>query len=421
MEINTWALISLIVLAAIITISFIKNINLGLCALMAAFIIGTITGVSGKTIIAGFNTQLFVMLLGVTFFFGLLQLNGTLPILIRKCVKSVGKKSFIFAPLVYVMSWLISAAGPGPIPTMSLMIPLSVSLAATAGFSPVLMTAAVMMGSSGGGCTPIASNGIVINQLMAEQGYTGFQMDLIMGVTVINTFLFIIVYILFRGYKQNLLTETENMQEQLNLGKEHYFSMALTMIMIAVVLLTGYNIGLCGFVAGILLMISFPKDQGEVFSAIPWSTLILVGGVNAYMEIVKGLGGIDLLSNFLSSIMTPHTAAPLIAIIAGILSWFSSTIGVVLPTLVPLIPSMVVNMGGNVSAATFLVAMSTSAICAGASPMSTGGGLSMAAFSTFFTKEEKASRKHFIKLFVTSATLILGVALIEFILSFIVS
>ena len=55
----------------------------------------------------------------------------------------------------------------------------------------------------------------------------------------------------------------------------------------------------------------------------------MVTGFGMLMEAVINVGGVTLLSNALASIMTPRTAVAIQGLTAGIMSWFSSAIGVV--------------------------------------------------------------------------------------------
>ena len=78
---TTLAILSLVVLAVVVAIGFIKKVNLGFLALGAAFILGTIGGMKAKAITAGFDSSMFVTLVGVTFLFGMASQNGTGPLL----------------------------------------------------------------------------------------------------------------------------------------------------------------------------------------------------------------------------------------------------------------------------------------------------------------------------------------------------
>ena len=130
----------------------------------------------------------------------------------------------------------------------------------------------------------------------------------------------------------------------------------------------------------------------------------MVTGVGMLMEAVISVGGVDLMSTGLASIMTPRTAVAIQGLSAGIMSWFSSAIGVVWPTLVPTVSDIAATVG--VSPNGRISIMCLTAAFAGLSPASTGGGLILAANATDpeFTKEKE--NKLFIRLFIVSALML---------------
>lgn len=82
--------LSLIVLVAVIVLGFIRKTNVGLLAIAAAAILAYATGAfTGKEVIKGFSSSLFMTLLGVTLLFGVIQANGCLEIVMKKLVKSL--------------------------------------------------------------------------------------------------------------------------------------------------------------------------------------------------------------------------------------------------------------------------------------------------------------------------------------------
>jgi urea transporter len=83
-------LISIIVLIAVFLVATTMGINMGVLGIVAAFGLGTALGVSEDDIFAGFPGDLFVILVGVTFLFGIATINGTVEWLIQAAVKAGG-------------------------------------------------------------------------------------------------------------------------------------------------------------------------------------------------------------------------------------------------------------------------------------------------------------------------------------------
>ena len=123
------SLISLIVLAVVVAIGFIKKVNIGFFSIGAAFLLGSYGQMSAKQIAAGVSSSMFVTLVGVTFLFGMASANGTLNLLSKKVVALVGKRTYLIPILMFVLSAFISAIGPGHIAAGILMTTFAVYLA----------------------------------------------------------------------------------------------------------------------------------------------------------------------------------------------------------------------------------------------------------------------------------------------------
>ena len=133
------ALLSLGLLLASIFLGFFRHMNTGLLAIGFALILGRVCGIPDKEIIQGFNYSLFMILLGVTYLFSLAQLNGSLELLAKKVVALAGKHTFMIPIVIYVFSVVLSALGPGTVPTMAIMMVFSMALAAEMGIDPAML------------------------------------------------------------------------------------------------------------------------------------------------------------------------------------------------------------------------------------------------------------------------------------------
>lgn len=123
------SLISLIVLAVVVAIGFIKKVNIGFFSIGAVFLLGSYGQMSAKQIAAGFSRSMFVTLVGVTFLFGMASANGTLNLFSKKVVALVGKRTYLIPILMFVLSAFISAIGPGHIAAGILMTTFAIYLA----------------------------------------------------------------------------------------------------------------------------------------------------------------------------------------------------------------------------------------------------------------------------------------------------
>src|SRR6185369_5785142 len=76
----------IVLLAVMFIIATALPINMGALALVAAFIIGLLSHLAAKDILAGFPGDLFVTLVGITYLFAIAQNNGTVDWLVQKAV-----------------------------------------------------------------------------------------------------------------------------------------------------------------------------------------------------------------------------------------------------------------------------------------------------------------------------------------------
>ncbi len=409
----TYQIISLLFLITAIVLGFVRNMNVGIVSMGLAFILGLIGNVGSGVILGGFPSKLFITLLGTMFFFCLLQENHTLELLSKKMVAMVGRKTFLIPIIIYLVSYILSAAGPGAISVQSVMIVFAVSLAVQMEASPILMGGMAILGAVGGTTSPIALSGIIVTDLTAEMGLEGVANPVFFGVTAANALCAVVLYLVFRGYrlKADLKADQETLP-RFNKGQ----MLCVLAILVLVVAVVGfrYDVGLVSFALAVVLILCGVVNEKAAMKLVPWSVLILICGVNVLMAVTKELGGIELLSDVLASLMNPVTASPIIGLTAGIMSWFSSANGVVLPTLIPTVPDIVANVGGSAEIIEMIIAIVGGATVAGISPLSTGGSLILASYTQETNASETEQQTIFGKLFLTSFGAVMIVVVLEF-------
>lgn len=406
------ALLSLIFLLIAIILGFFRKMNTGLLCIAFALVLGRMAGVSDKVIIQGFNSSLFIMLLGVTYLFSLAQLNGSLDLLAHKVVSLAGKRIYLIPIIIYVFSTVLSALGPGTVPTMAIMMVFAMALAAELGISPVMLSALIVLGASGGGVSPLAAMGIIGAKLCADFGLTGIENQFLMNGILSSTVYAVFVYIFMGGYKLRAhVTQAVQVSDKFN--KKQKITMLGIGVMVLLVLVFKVNVGLVSFAVAAVLSFLRVSDEGEALKRIPWGTLLLITGVGVLMQLIIDLGGIKMLSAALLTIMNEKTATAIMGITSGIMSWFSSTSGVVMPTLIPTIPHITSQLSGvsSLELATVITMISNTA---GISPLSTGGALALAAYASASNANQKEQQELFVKMFAISAMGVLVLSVLSY-------
>ncbi len=401
------ALLSLVFLFIAIILGFFRKMNTGLLSIAFALVLGRMVGIADEEIIKGFNASLFLMLLGVTYLFSLAQLNGTLDLLAQKIIALAGKRTYLIPVIIYVFSTILAAIGPGTVPTMAIMMVFSMALAAEMQISPVLLATLTALGATGGGVSPLAATGIIGINLCAEFGLTGIEREFLLNGILASTIYAVIVYILLGGYKLRVQTEAAA-KEIAAFNCKQLLTMAGIAAMVLLVMVWRINVGLVSFAVAAVLSFLHVSDEVRALKHIPWGTLLLITGVGVLMQLIIDLGGIDVLSSILVSVMSERTAAAVMGMTAGIMSWFSSTSGVVMPTLIPTIPHVAQQLGGVNQlelASTITMVANTASI----SPLSTGGALALAAYASAASDGQQHQQQLFVRMFGVSA---LGVSVL---------
>lgn len=400
---NTIALISLVVLIAVIAVGFVLKKNCGLIAILAAAILGACVGKTDSDIIKGFSSSTFIMLLGVSLLCTIATSNGTLELAAKKFLQLAGGHVAVAPVIMYLIGYIIAAIGPGCVPALGIAAALSLPLGRSTGYNAVMLAAIGQIGSMADRFSPITPESVLIYNLASEQGITGYQTNTLIYATITTIVLSVVIFLVFKGYKVKKPVSTE--KEILPaFNSKQIITMAGFLAMIVGCAFFERNVGLISFAVSVVLLLLNAADEKTAIKNVPWSTLLMVTGIGMLMSIVSDVGGVELMSNGLASVMTPATAVGIQGLSAGILSWFSSAIGVVWPTMVPTVGSIAAQVG--VKPDGLITIMCLTASFAGFSPASTGGSLILAANATDpeFTKEKE--NKLFIQLFGLSALLL---------------
>ncbi len=393
------AVVSLIVLVIVVAIGFIKKVNIGFLSIGAAVLLGMAGGISSKEIVAGFDTSLFVTLVGVTFLFGMASINGTLELISKKIIALVGRRTFLIPILMFFLSAGISALGPGHIAAGILMTTFAVYLALEMKINPFATALYAKLGANAGCASPLSLTGVLAKGLSEPLGYSGFGVHLFIT-TLISGFVFtLVVYVIYKGYKVNA-DNPMKLSELPKFNKKQLFTILVMAVLVILCIGFQMDVGTLAFVGAAILVLTGCVDEKKGIKNIPWGTLLMITGVGVLVNVMDTLGGISLISDFLMSIMTKTTAVPIMAATSGILSWVSSTTGVVMPTLYPVAAEIASNIGANY--VELISAITATSFAAAISPLSTGGAIILSSYSAAKELEIDEQNRLFKTLFLLS-------------------
>ena len=394
-------LLSLILLLAAIVLGFTRKANVGILCIGFAMVLTLIFpgSVKAKDVLAGFSTSLFIQMAGVMYLFAIINANGTLELMAKKCVSVVPAK--LIPAVMFVIGMALSASGPGSIPCLAIIPVIAIPLSVSAGINPIMVAIIGDMGAMAGRMSPLTPEAAVVRSLMEEQGLVGDTVPIMLCTAVTCVITAIIVFLYYKGWKVNK-PDNGGVKEKLPaFNWKQWLSLACLLVLAIGVLFLKWNVGLTGFLLGSLLIVVGCGTEKKAVGGVPWGVIIMVLGVGMLMNIVKLSGGIDLLVSALESVMGPKSAAPVMAITAGVMSFFSSGLGVVFPTLIPICGSLATSIGAD---GVLLVAMVViGGTIAGYTPISTTGALIMAGVAQQENAEERfPQNKLFVELFAAS-------------------
>lgn len=393
-------IISLIALLTAIIIGFVRNVNVGILCMGFSMVLGLVFGLDAKEILSGFSSSLFIQMVGITYLFAIINSNGTLELLARKMVGLVGKKKALIPFVMYILGFLICAVGPGAIPSLAIIPVIAIPVAISAGSNPIMTAIIGDLGVMSGRMSPLTPESAVVRELMEEQGLTGNTIPIMISLTITALIVAVLVYIYYKGWKvEKREDKTEEALPKFN-GKQ-WLSLAGLLILAVGVLFFSWNVGLTGFLVGSVLIVLDCGEEKKAIKGIPWNVILMVLGVGILMNVISLSGGIDIMVAGLEKIMGHRTAAMIMAITAGFMSFFSSGLGVVFPTLIPTASGLASGLGvGAVELVSVIVIGGT---VSGFTPISTTGALIMAGVAQQEGAEEKFPQNRlFVELFAVS-------------------
>jgi Na+/H+ antiporter NhaD/arsenite permease-like protein len=390
--------IALIVLVAVFAISAIRNIHMGALALVAALIVGVlVVGESFDDVLAGFPVDALLILLGITYLFGIARETGTIDWLVDRSVRLIGDRVALIPWAMFVIGTLVACLGTSH--AAFTIVPIAMSLAAKHRIHSTMMGIVMSSAIVGGALAPTSINGITV-MTVAQAAGIPYNPGLMFGLSVgINTIVVLAAFFMFGG--RELITRgrtaraaglaaastgstggstggtavlTETRLQPLT-GFQAVVLVSIPVLVIGFFSITlleiDLNLGAVALTLAIILAFIKPDVGRKAMTRIDWGTILLLGGIITYVGVLTRLGAIDQLGEAARSVNEPLLAAFVICVIAGLVSAFASTIGI-LGALIPLAVPLLVP-GGGLEMTGFIFALAISASLVDCAPFGTTG------------------------------------------------
>jgi di/tricarboxylate transporter len=265
------------------------------------------------------------------------------------------------------------------------MSPMAMATATRAGIPYFLMAIMVGNGASAGSLSPFAPTGVIVNGIMSRLEMSGYELENY----AYNFFAHAVVafsgYFLFggltlfgRGARAAVAVEADAgpSSHEEPFEWRHWITIAAITTLIVSVLSAGVNVGMGAFLASVLLVLIGAGSDVEALKRMPWGVIMMVSGVTVLVAVVEAAEGIDLLAAGVARFSTRESVTAVVAFLTGVVSVYSSTSGVVLPALLPMVPGLAEQLGANALA--IATSMNVGGHLVDVSPLSTTGALCIA-------------------------------------------
>ena len=409
MDISLPALVSILALVILVGISCVnEDLNVGFLGIAFGIIVGGVfAGTPATKVMNAFPLSLFMILVGVTFLFGMAQTNGTMEKLTAYSIRACKGNTALVPIIIYFLATFITTIGPGNIAGCALMAPVAMAIASKVKMPAFLMTLLVVGACNGAAFSPFAPTGIISNGIIAkvapELGIPADYLNTLawkihFNSTIAQGFVNIGGFFVMGGLKWMReqkgaaldIGELAPKPEPFNAAqKTTLLLVAILIILVVVPGLPGVkgtlpktitnmlsNVGSISFVLSIVLMLTGYGDSKAAVKVMPWSVIMMVCGVSVLIDVMDKAGGLNFLVEVMASVAGPTTICFWTAFVPAVISAYSSSSGVVMPMFLPMTPGLVELTGGDPIA--IISAIDVGSHLVDTSPLSTLGALCIA-------------------------------------------
>ncbi|WP_453996681.1 SLC13 family permease [Bacillus nitroreducens] len=380
-------LISILILLLMFIIGSVLPINIGLLGFIASFIVGSIiAGMEINDIFAGYPGNLFILLAGVTFFFGIVQNNGTIDLITKWGMKLVRGNIGMMPWVMFAITLLLASIGTQATACVMIIAPIALRIAAKNNINPVMMGSLVVIASTAGAFSPLNLFGLIVKGVMETSAIPHEPVLLFINTTLFSTLAAIIVYVAMGGISllKNKMASQAYAAATLEEGVASeevtltwYRAMTLLGIgaLIVMALVLEMDMGFSALLVGFVLTLMAPKQNAKVIGTLPWTAIFMISGIVTYVSVLKSIGALDYMTDLIASVESPYIASLAASYVGGIISAFASTTGflaAIIPLAAPILQDPAVSSVGVIAA------ISIASSIVDLSPFSTSGALLVA-------------------------------------------
>ena len=337
-------------------------------------------GRASREIYSGFPVDLFILLTGVTYLFGIAANNGTVGHIVEGAARLArGRRAWI-PWTVFVVASLPAMAGALGSAGVALLAPLSLRLAERYDIDRRMIGLMVVHGASAGNFSPLNVLSAIVTTAVNRAGLEMSGWALFAGNLAYNVVLAGVIFVVFGGLRlvrgATVAPRVETPESAARRLRVDQIATLAALAGVAVaVLVYGLSIGFIAFGAAVALHLIFPASSGAAERRIAWEVVLLVCGIVTYVAALQRYGTVDAVGAGIAGLGSPLVVGLLICAVGAVTSAFASSAGI-LGAMVPLAVPLLVQ--GDLSTTGLVVALAISATVVDSTPFSTVGALVVA-------------------------------------------
>ncbi|MGO2883279.1 SLC13 family permease, partial [Corynebacterium variabile] len=398
------------VLVLIFLLGTLRNINLGILGLIGAFLVALAvpefadaaedSGDVFDQVFGGFPVDLMIALMGLTYLFGFAQQNGTIDIILRWAMRAVRGNRAVMPWIFFALTGFFMSIGA--IFAIGVISPLAVPFARRYRINQLMMGMMVVHGGMAGLLSPLSVYGIYVNDFLKNNDLGSHTWTLFLMALVFNVLMGAIVFVFLGGRRligaqarAEMAEIRAEMEDTADAETTETGSGSTTVATATTRAVTPYqwativglaalvigagifalDIGVVSLTIGGVLAIMKPVESRKALDNVSWATIVLVGGMVTYIEVLQAAGTVDWISDKMSSLGAPMIGLLLLCYLSGVVSALASsiaTIGIAITMAAPFL------VNGDLPVAGAAAAIAVAATVVDVSPFSTNGAMVLA-------------------------------------------
>ncbi|WP_291473958.1 SLC13 family permease [Corynebacterium sp.] len=398
------------VLVLIFLLGTLRNINLGILGLIGAFLVALAvpeftdaaedSGDVFDQVFGGFPVDLMIALMGLTYLFGFAQQNGTIDIILRWAMRAVRGNRAVMPWIFFALTGFFMSIGA--IFAIGVISPLAVPFARRYRINQLMMGMMVVHGGMAGLLSPLSVYGIYVNDFLKNNDLGSHTWTLFLMALVFNVLMGAIVFVFLGGRRligaqarAEMAEIRAEMEDAADAETTETGSGSTTVATATTRAVTPYqwativglaalvigagifalDIGVVSLTIGGVLAIMKPVESRKALDNVSWATIVLVGGMVTYIEVLQAAGTVDWISDKMSSMGAPMIGLLLLCYLSGVVSALASsiaTIGIAITMAAPFL------VNGDLPVAGAAAAIAVAATVVDVSPFSTNGAMVLA-------------------------------------------